>query len=139
MPAQLKNLTTELVSRRYPEFFFHIHPRWVRQFKSVVGYADLDKREVPASFIACLRDGEYFIFELLEIDLAQLLHTTQSFVFHKNFNVDDEVKVVPAVTRVLSKLKSAKPFVLLEISSQFFKGDELMGESVTSLFVREPN
>ena len=111
----------------------------MRQFKSLMGYSEEKVHDdtVPDIFIACLREADFKIFEVLDIDLDRLLHTTQTFDFMKTIFVGDEIVTRPAVTKVRTKLNSANPFVTLEITTEYFRNEELIARTSGTIFVRE--
>jgi hypothetical protein len=139
MPAPLQSLTPELTTRQYPEFFFHIQPRWVQQYAELLGHKVEEGGAVPNSFLTCFRDAEFYIFDNLQIDLSQLLHTTQSFEYFEKFFAGDTIRSVPQITRVLAKRNSQNPFVLLEFTTKYFREQTQLAESLSTLFVREPS
>ncbi|MEZ4815422.1 MAG: hypothetical protein R3A80_09500 [Bdellovibrionota bacterium] len=75
----------DLASRRYPELEILVTQEAVENFFKSVGYPFEPQEEIPHSFYACLREGEFKIFESLEIDLHQLLHVSQSFSYYKHY------------------------------------------------------
>lgn len=140
--AKLDSLTHELTERQFPDFFFKINQNWVNDFQRSVGIpvkSDFhnSNNKVPQVFLACLRDADFYLFDVLGIELAQLLHTTQRFEYLNEAFVGDEIRTSPRITRVLSKRKSANPFVLLEITTNFYRNQEVISRSITTLFVRE--
>ena len=141
MAAKLSSLTPDLVQKTFPDFTFHITSLWARQFKLGLGYSSEEIHDdafLPDVMLSCFKDGEFHIIAELNIDLSQLLHATQKFRYLKPVHVGETIVNRARIRRIMSKLKSANPVVILDILNEHYRGDELVADSQGTLFVGEP-
>jgi len=144
--ARLESLTADLVGRRYPEFKFEITEGWLRDYKEALFFSPeevADASFVPQSFIACLRDAEFHVFEALGISLSQLLHAAQKYEFVRDLRVSDHIVCRATLSSLKKKEGRAGAMAFLEITNEFYRelpsgGEELCIRTGMTVVVRQP-
>lgn len=137
MAAQLSFLTPDLVNRRYPDLEILVTKEAVTKLLKCVGDTEAPMDEVPDSYFACLREGEFNLFADIGIDLKQLLHVSQQIEYFKKLKVGDKIISRCGISKVNSRKLGGDFVVFLDLYNKFYKNEELVAMSEGTVIVRE--
>lgn len=137
MAAQLSHLTPDLASRRYPEVEILLTKELVDNFFSSLSYPFAPGSELPHSMYACLKEGEFVIFNDLGVELHQLLHVSQSYTYYDHLKMGDSITSLASIHKVNSRKLGSSLVVFIELRNQFMRDGKLIAEASGSVIVRE--
>ena len=142
MAVQLSSLTPDLANRRYPDIDIHVTLDWAKNIFECMGYsqkAALDLKEgseLPFSFFACPREGEFKVFRDLGIDLKQLLHVSQTYSYYQKACVGDWIQSRVSINKLINRKLGGQEVVFIELKNRYFLKETLIAEAEGTVIVR---
>lgn len=137
MAAQLTHLTSDLVNRRYPDVEFIVTQEAVEKFFKCLSYPYAPEAEIPYSFYASIREGEFIVFNDLGVELRQLLHVSQNYTYHSHLKIGDKITSKVSINKVNSRKLGGSLVVFIELHNKYYRNNELVAEADGNVIVRE--
>lgn len=87
---------------------------------------------VPLTFPTCFRKAEFDFLERFEVDMRDLLHVDQEYVYHSPFQVGD----VLTVSTKVGDAKERRGMLFVKLYTDISQGSQLRITSNTSFVVK---
>jgi acyl dehydratase len=134
-----------LIGRALPPTHAHVDPERFERFLDALGetnpiYRDgaaaeaagFSGRPIPPTYLFCLpmlgSETPFAILDVLEVDIARVLHGEQRFVYHAPVFVGDDLTYMPTISDVRDK--KGGELTLIDVATRVVNGE---GHAVADL------
>lgn len=120
------------ISTRFSET---ISAERIAQFCDSIG---ADRSSVaPPTFLTLFRTGEFELFERMGLQLRNVLHGEQRYIYESDIHAGDQVDFQTTLTLVLEKRGSSGSMSFLTFDTEIKVSGRRIGNSRTTVIVRE--
>lgn len=131
----------ELLGKRSSLYREEITSSRISNFCKAIGAVESDV--APPTFMTVFRGGEFELFKVLNVELANILHAEQEYQYETPIHAGSTIRFETVLTQALEKQGSSVHLQFLTFETDFHTedGSELrcIGKSKTMIVIRNSN